>query len=120
MLPSQHSKLAHHRPASETPFKYLNGVSLAGRRWSALRAIRIISPLITSSKKKTLVRVGPLRQIFLVPRKWIIPSKYGPLYILRVSCLNSKLAFVTEKTDVPTIYLARNLFGLDFTYLAQV
>ena len=31
-LPIQHAMLGHHRPASETPFKWhLNGVSLAGR-----------------------------------------------------------------------------------------
>ena len=32
-LPSQHSMLGHHRPASETPF---NGVLLAGRWWPAV------------------------------------------------------------------------------------
>ena len=41
-LPSEHSMLGHHRPASETPI----GVSLAGRWWPDFIGIWILSSLI--------------------------------------------------------------------------
>ena len=53
-LPSQHSTLGHHRPASKTPFK---GVSLVGRLWPAFCDIWILSPL-KKKKKKTLSEFG--------------------------------------------------------------
>ena len=52
-LPSQHSKLGHHRQASETPFK---GVSLAGRWWPAFSDIWILCPF--KQKIKSLSEFG--------------------------------------------------------------
>ena len=54
-LPIQHSMLGHHRPASETPFKW----RFAGGPFKcpANSGIWILPPLI--KKKKTYVKVGP-------------------------------------------------------------
>ena len=73
--------LGHHRPASETPFKWrfaggqmmahlLNGVSLAGRWWPIYSDIWILYPLNKTKKQKTLSNLDPLWQNFLDPRMY--------------------------------------------------
>ena len=60
-LPSQHSMLGHHRPASETPFKW----RFAGRPMMAYK-LWYLDPLSPQLKRK-LIKFGPPLTNFLDP-----------------------------------------------------